>query len=95
MRVALVHDWLTGMRGGEKVLDAFAELWPDADLFTLFADPDRLSPRLESDTIVGLVGWAKARRAVPTNFLRSQRMVGTLRFAHPCISAIAYDGAVP
>ena len=34
-RVALVHDWLTGMRGGEKVLEALCELYPDADIFTL------------------------------------------------------------
>jgi hypothetical protein len=26
LRVALVHDWLTGMRGGEYVLEAIAEL---------------------------------------------------------------------
>ncbi|MFT4541764.1 MAG: glycosyltransferase involved in cell wall biosynthesis [Planctomycetota bacterium] len=35
MKTAIVHDWLTGMRGGEKVLEAFFELFPDADLFTL------------------------------------------------------------
>jgi hypothetical protein len=35
MRVALVHDWLTGLRGGEKVLDALVELFPDAAIFTL------------------------------------------------------------
>jgi glycosyltransferase involved in cell wall biosynthesis len=35
MRVALVHDWLTGMRGGEKVLEALCERYPHADLFTL------------------------------------------------------------
>jgi glycosyltransferase involved in cell wall biosynthesis len=34
-RVAIVHDWLTGMRGGEKVLDALFRLFPQADLFTL------------------------------------------------------------
>jgi glycosyltransferase involved in cell wall biosynthesis len=34
-RVALVHDWLTGMRGGERCLEAFCELLPGADLFTL------------------------------------------------------------
>lgn len=34
-RVALVHDWLTGMRGGEKVLELFCKQWPDASLFTL------------------------------------------------------------
>ncbi|MCS7123079.1 MAG: glycosyltransferase family 4 protein, partial [Candidatus Aenigmarchaeota archaeon] len=35
MKVALVHDWLTGMRGGEKVLEALCELFPNADLYTL------------------------------------------------------------
>jgi glycosyltransferase involved in cell wall biosynthesis len=35
MRVALIHNWLTGMRGGERVLEALCELFPDADLFTL------------------------------------------------------------
>ena len=35
MKTALVHDWLTGMRGGEKVLEAILELFPEADLFTL------------------------------------------------------------
>jgi glycosyltransferase involved in cell wall biosynthesis len=35
LRVALVHDWLTGMRGGEKVLEVLCELYPQADIFTL------------------------------------------------------------
>ncbi|MBI3070665.1 MAG: glycosyltransferase [Deltaproteobacteria bacterium] len=35
MRVALVHDWLTGLRGGERCLEAMCELFPEADLFTL------------------------------------------------------------
>jgi glycosyltransferase involved in cell wall biosynthesis len=43
MKVALVHDWLTGMRGGEKCLEVFCELFPDADLFTLVYDPGRVS----------------------------------------------------
>jgi len=45
-KVALVHDWTIHMRGGEKVLDAFAELFPDATLYTLFYDRSKLSPRL-------------------------------------------------
>jgi glycosyltransferase involved in cell wall biosynthesis len=44
MKVALVHDWLTGMRGGEKCLEVFCELFPGADLFTLIYDPDKVSP---------------------------------------------------
>ena len=39
------------MRGGEKVLDAFVEMFPQADLFTLVACPDRLGPRLRSRPI--------------------------------------------
>ncbi|KPL00169.1 MAG: glycosyl transferase [candidate division Zixibacteria bacterium SM23_73_3] len=35
MKVALVHDWLTGMRGGEKCLEIFCELFPDATVYTL------------------------------------------------------------
>jgi glycosyltransferase involved in cell wall biosynthesis len=38
-KVALVHDWLTGQRGGEKVLEVFAEIFPDAPVFTLFHLP--------------------------------------------------------
>lgn len=43
MKVALVHDWLTGMRGGEKCLEVFCELFPDADLYTLVYQPERVS----------------------------------------------------
>jgi glycosyltransferase involved in cell wall biosynthesis len=46
-RVALVHDWLTGMRGGEKVLDAVAELYPGATLHTLLHVRGSVSPALE------------------------------------------------
>lgn len=51
MRVALVHDWLTGMRGGEKVLDVLCELYPEADIFTLIHEPGRLNPRIEGHRI--------------------------------------------
>jgi glycosyltransferase involved in cell wall biosynthesis len=45
-RVALVHDWLTGMRGGEKVLDALCTLCPDAQIFTLLHVPGAVSGRI-------------------------------------------------
>jgi glycosyltransferase involved in cell wall biosynthesis len=51
VRVALVHDWLTGMRGGEKVLEGLCELYPDADLFTLFHQPGSVSPLIERHRI--------------------------------------------
>ena len=50
-RVALVHDWLTGMRGGEKVLDALCELFPSAPLYTLIRVPGTVSPRIEDRPI--------------------------------------------
>ncbi len=51
MRVAVLHDWLTGMRGGEKVLEAILELYPSAELFTLFHFPGSVSPSIENRTI--------------------------------------------
>jgi glycosyltransferase involved in cell wall biosynthesis len=46
LRVALVHDWLTGMRGGERVLEAICELVPHAALYTLLHVPGRVSPTI-------------------------------------------------
>ena len=51
MRVALVHDWLITWRGGEKVLEALAGLFPQAELFTLFHEPGSMSPAIEARTI--------------------------------------------
>ncbi len=50
-RVALVHDWLTGMRGGENVIETLGGLFPEAPLFTLFHFPGSVSPAIESHAI--------------------------------------------
>lgn len=50
-RVAIVHDWLTGMRGGEKVLEAICELYPGAPIFTLLHVPGQVSPPIERHRI--------------------------------------------
>ncbi len=47
LRVVLVHDWLTGMRGGEKVLDVLCRRWPAARLFTLLHQRGSVSPAIE------------------------------------------------
>lgn len=52
LRVAVVHDWLTGMRGGEKVLEAILELVPGADLYTLFHYPGTVSDAIERHRII-------------------------------------------
>ena len=46
-RVVLVHDWLTGMRGGEKCLEPLARRWPTARLLTLLHKRGSVSPTIE------------------------------------------------
>jgi glycosyltransferase involved in cell wall biosynthesis len=57
VKIALVHDWLTGMRGGEKALEVMCERLPDAELFTLFRIPGSVSPVIE-------------RRRIHTSFIQ-------------------------
>jgi glycosyltransferase involved in cell wall biosynthesis len=64
MKVALVHDWLTGMRGGEKCLEILCRRFPDAPLFTLLHGPGSTSPTIE-------------RMRIHTSFL--QRIPGSRR----------------
>jgi glycosyltransferase involved in cell wall biosynthesis len=59
IRVALVHDWLTGRRGGEKVLEVLAEIFPQAPIYTLIHFPGSQTPEIE-------------KRLIKTSFL--QRM---------------------
>ena len=69
-RVALVHDWLTGMRGGEKVLEVLCGMYPSADLFTLVHVPNSVSPAIE-------------RLHPRTSFL--QRLPGVRRYYRYCL----------
>jgi hypothetical protein len=58
VKLALVHDWLTGMRGGEKALEVLCERFPDAELFTLVHVPGSVSPAIE-------------RRRIHTSFIQN------------------------
>ena len=51
MRVALIHYWLLGMRGGEKVLESICRIFPEADIFTIFYDPEAVSPLIRSKNV--------------------------------------------
>jgi glycosyltransferase involved in cell wall biosynthesis len=51
LRVALVHDWLTGMRGGERVLETFCRIFPAAGIYTLFHARGSVSALIESHPI--------------------------------------------
>ncbi|MCX7895232.1 MAG: glycosyltransferase [Thermoanaerobaculum sp.] len=55
MKVALVHDWLTGMRGGEKVLAEVASFFPTAPIFTLLYRKGSISGELARHPIQ--VSW--------------------------------------
>ena len=85
MRVALVHYWLVGMRGGEKVLEVLGEIFPDADLFTLVVDRDRISDGLKTHSI-------------ETSFLQKlggrrhyQKMLPLMPFALEAFDLTSYD----
>jgi glycosyltransferase involved in cell wall biosynthesis len=69
-RVAIVHDWLTGMRGGEKVLEVLCERYPGADLFTLLHVRGSVSPVIE-------------RRRIVTSWL--QRLPAARRYYRQCL----------
>jgi glycosyltransferase involved in cell wall biosynthesis len=58
LRVVLVHDWLTGMRGGEKCLEVLCRRWPAAPLFTLLHRPGSVSPDIERRQIA--TSWLQA-----------------------------------
>ncbi|MGH9315071.1 MAG: glycosyltransferase [Vicinamibacterales bacterium] len=51
LRVAFIHDWLTGMRGGERVLEGLCRLYPQAELFTLVHVRGSVSPVVEGRSV--------------------------------------------
>lgn len=63
MRVAIIHYWLVGMRGGEKVVEEMLRLYPQAEIFTHVADRSALSPLLAersiTETFIGKLPGAK------------------------------------
>lgn len=51
LKVAIIHDWLLGVRGGERCLEMFLELFPNADIYTAFCNPEQLTPVINERTI--------------------------------------------
>lgn len=85
MRVALVHYWLVGMRGGERVLETFCDIFPQADIFTLVVDRSKLSEKL-------------LRHDIKTSFLQKlggrkhyQKMLPLMPFALESLDLTGYD----
>jgi glycosyltransferase involved in cell wall biosynthesis len=52
MKVAIIHYWLVGMRGGEKVVEALCEMFPQADIFTHVFVPDMVSERIRRHRVI-------------------------------------------
>src|SRR5450631_925125 len=52
MKVAIIHYWLVGMRGGEKVVEALCEMYPQADIFTHVYVPEMISERIRQHRII-------------------------------------------
>lgn len=50
-RVAIVFHWLTGMRGGERVLERMLDLFPQADIFTHVYRPGRVSAKIRAHRV--------------------------------------------
>lgn len=48
LRVAVVHDWLNGMRGGEKCLEIISNMFCDVEIFTAFLEEDKISDCLKT-----------------------------------------------
>lgn len=51
MRIAIVHDYLNQLGGAEKVVAVLHEMYPEADIHTLFVDHNKLWPSLQNALI--------------------------------------------
>jgi hypothetical protein len=51
MKVAIIHYWLVGMRGGEKVVEALCDMFPTADVYTHVYCPERISESIRRHRI--------------------------------------------
>lgn len=85
MKVAIVHYWLVGMRGGEKVVEELCKLFPEADIYTLVVDRNALSAEILQHTIhtsfLQHIGGAK----------HYQKMLPLMPFALEAFDLTDYD----
>lgn len=51
LRVAIVHYWFTAYGGGERVVEALCEIFPQADIFALVANPQAIPPALRQHAV--------------------------------------------
>lgn len=80
-RVAIIHDWLTGMRGGERCLEVFLSLFPDAEVFTLVYQPSAVTPLIRERNVTAsflnlIPGIAKFYRYLLPFYPQAARNIG-------------------
>lgn len=86
MRVAIVHYWLVSMRGGEKVVEALCDMYPEADIFTLVCDHDKISNKLRGHRI-----FTSFLQRIPGAKKRYQSMLPLMPFALEAFDLSGYD----
>jgi len=86
MRVALVHDWLTGMRGGERCLEQIAGMFPSAHVYTLFYEPGTTS-----DVIDALPVRASALSRFPNSARHYRKLLPLFPSAIQQFDLASYD----
>ena len=86
MKVAIIHYWLKEMRGGEKVVEALCDLFPSADIFTLFYDEGGISEKLRARRIT-----ASALNRIPGIGRWYKSLLPLMPFALERFDLSAYD----
>ncbi|CAN0653651.1 Group 1 glycosyl transferase [Nitratireductor aquimarinus] len=86
MRVAIVHYWLVSMRGGEKVVEALCDMYPDADIFTLVYDESRVSEKIRRHRVI-----PSFLQKIPGSRRHYQSLLPLMPFALESLDVSGYD----
>lgn len=86
MRVAIVHYWLIDMRGGEKVVEALCDMYPDADIFTLVHDRSKVSEKINRHRI-----FTSFLQKIPGALKHYQSLLPLMPFAIESFDLTGYD----
>lgn len=93
-RVVLTHHWLVRRRGGEKVLEALAALFPDAPIFTLIHDPAQFPAAINRRVRTSLLQWAPGARRFYPQLLPLMPAVFRAMRLPPCDVVLCSDAAL-
>ena len=105
LRVALVHDWLTGMRGGENVLRELCQIFPNSKVYTMLWERGSVDPEIESRVVQtsflqGVHGLTDYRNFLPLfpTAIRSLRIADAdlvISSSHAVAKAVGIPAGIP